>query len=234
MLVVFAILAILVSLIQPSLKKITSKSDQIQCLKQLGEVYITLAFYVEDHNGYYPASNPINRRHVPTLWDKAMLYDPLTVDYNLRVESLVCPSGNRKPGYISSGYWGGDVGVGYAYLTGIRQGRVGKFFEPNPKVAELHSVLNGPYDVVIADVNMSFSDRDLSSSNHSNLDATTLRKSSVATMLKAMQGGNRFTHDGSGRWVELSEMGRADQHPDPADVTTAKYSHWHLIRPYYW
>lgn len=234
MLVVFAVLGILISLIQPSLKKITSKSDQIQCLKQLGEVFITLMFYVEDNAGYYPASNPIYRRHVPTLWDKAMLYDPLTVSYNLRIESLICPSGQKKPGWIRSGYWGGDVGMGYAYLAGIKEARVGKFFEPNPMVADLQSVLNGPRDVVIADVNMSFSDRDLSSSNHSNLDATTLRKSSVSTMLKAMQGGNRFTHDGSGRWVELSEMGRGDQQPDPTDITTAKYSHWRLIRPYYW
>lgn len=236
LLVVISILLILISLIQPSFLSMINHSKRISCLTQLGSTHQTMVLYAEDFANLYPESNPRNRRHLVGMWDKTTLYDPLTQTYGLKAETLICPAKNLKPGTIRSGPWEGDMSLRYAYIAGVLNS-MGRSYSTNPNIASLNLLQNQSSDIVLADLNMSFFNYDWAIYNHSrdfSTDGVGRKIESLPNMLNLLDGGNRISNDGSGQWVSVHEMGKNDQSPDAQDLTTAKYSHWSNLRPYYW
>jgi prepilin-type N-terminal cleavage/methylation domain-containing protein len=236
LLVVISILAILTTLLNPSYSKMVNMTKRISCLSQLGQINQIQNIYADDHNGRYPASNPYNRRHLPSTWDKVTLYDPLTLTYGLKMSHFICPAKGIKPGLIRSGPWEGDMSIKYAYIAGLQNSN-GNSYSESPAVAKLEISQNNAQDVVLADLNMSFYNYDRGIYNHSrdlSTEGVGSKNENLATMLYRLDGGNRISNDGSGQWIDVEQMGKDDQQPDLNDLTTAKYSHWTNLRPYYW
>lgn len=57
LMVVFAILAILISLLQPSLKSIQDNSDNVLCQNNLKSIANATQMYYQDHDGWLPVSH---------------------------------------------------------------------------------------------------------------------------------------------------------------------------------
>src|SRR5262249_9551972 len=59
LLVVIAIIAILAGFLLPSLAPSTAKAYRINCLSNLKQWGLAMSMYMEDNNGYYPASREL-------------------------------------------------------------------------------------------------------------------------------------------------------------------------------
>ena len=81
MLVVIGIIAILASLLMPSLARAKAKANQIKCLSNLRQLGLGLTLYAGDYNGEFPA-----RRIPPNAWPHKL--KPYFVAWPI----LVCPS----------------------------------------------------------------------------------------------------------------------------------------------
>ena len=81
MLVVIGIIAILASLMMPSLARAKGKANQIKCLNNMRQLGLALTLYAEDYSGEFPP-----RRIPPNAWPHKL--KPYFVAWPI----LVCPS----------------------------------------------------------------------------------------------------------------------------------------------
>ena len=94
LIVVFAILALLVSLLQPSLKSILSSSDNLLCQSQLKQFGTATRLYTSDYDDYLPISHKMTS---DPAWPRELAdYLPLIsdIDPNLQLIGTIfeCPS----------------------------------------------------------------------------------------------------------------------------------------------
>lgn len=104
LLVVASIFGILVSLLQPTLVKMTTSAKRIECASILKVIGNTVNFYVDDHKGYYPG--PLwTRFSSKANWGLgkylATYFEPQQMDlnnysnWNKFIPELMCPSNNE-------------------------------------------------------------------------------------------------------------------------------------------
>jgi prepilin-type processing-associated H-X9-DG protein/prepilin-type N-terminal cleavage/methylation domain-containing protein len=110
LLVVVAIIAILASLLLPSLSKAKAKADLAVCRNNLRQIHITVQIYLGDYSSYMPAA----------IWGEQLGQE---MDMRLNIDSsgrviprtgiYACPGYNRMPGVY--GAWGISAYTAYAY-----------------------------------------------------------------------------------------------------------------------
>jgi prepilin-type N-terminal cleavage/methylation domain-containing protein/prepilin-type processing-associated H-X9-DG protein len=114
LLVVIAVIAILASLLLPSLKKARDKGKQISCLNNLKQVGYSVGMYLNDYSGilpdyeYWPNYNTLGQ-YMPAESDPANPTLP-----RIGLEILLCPS---KDEAFDSQYYG--WGLHYTYNASV-------------------------------------------------------------------------------------------------------------------
>jgi prepilin-type processing-associated H-X9-DG protein len=76
-LVVISIISILVAVLLPSLQGAKDRTKRIQCLSNLRQIGLTIEYYKEDNEGYYPIRHPSPY----TFFNKAALMNILGSNY---------------------------------------------------------------------------------------------------------------------------------------------------------
>src|SRR5205085_2241914 len=91
LLVVVAIIAILASMLLPSLAKAKEAGKRISCVNNLKQMGMSSTMYAQDHRGLYPPrlSNP--------FWTHRLL------PYFRNVKTLICPSDTLTPPPLTFG-----------------------------------------------------------------------------------------------------------------------------------
>ncbi len=118
LLVVIAIIAILASMLLPTLNKARDKAKTIRCISNLKQLGNCVVFYINDNSDYLP---PCREQSTGTIWWysylRTYLNDPSN-SYNLRNKAFVCPQEVQTDFKITSSISG--TGLNYAYNVFIR------------------------------------------------------------------------------------------------------------------
>ncbi len=105
LLVVVAIIALLVSLLLPSLSRAKGSTRRVLCAGNLSHIGLGLIMYTEEHDGWYPAAEASGETppaHV-NWWQNTSLLHNFGVRPTQQQESiLVCPS-DENPGQFANG-----------------------------------------------------------------------------------------------------------------------------------
>lgn len=97
LLIVFAIFVVLMSLLQPSLKRLLSVSQEVQCKAQLVQYFKTFVHYLEDHDGWvFPYKSPSNNFDPKYMW-----YGQLSIYNENAAQIRICPSQTGPTGWNS-------------------------------------------------------------------------------------------------------------------------------------
>ena len=88
--IVMALIAILASLIQPSLQKMIIHSMRIVCLNQMRQIHLASSSFAQDHDGNLPSQvRPNGTSH--TIWVTEVAYQALK-EYGLQDKQFVSPN----------------------------------------------------------------------------------------------------------------------------------------------
>jgi len=227
LLIVIAILSILASLLQPTLKSAMENARQIVCQNNLKQVY-TAAIMYEDDSGYLPVGGATvlnNTPWTPNGWSQTHTYVRDIIPYlqaenltsNERPEELKCPSNTTTPfnatestTYIYTGNF--EYQYNFIMFRGLgRQttnttGQVG-----GSKVAlksrTSYNYVDPSRTTIFADLNQFANTATKKIKvNHSSQQGNNVFKNATEIFLFSA-GGNRNTLDGAVNWIDASQLG---------------------------
>lgn len=118
LLIVVAIIAILVSLIQPALRKALQNANRAVCINQMKQVYFISVSYADDHSDFLPSQlRPNGSAH--TIWIPIDTYN-IYKEYSLPDSHFGPPTFQDEEIYLSEN---NDPGInskvtGYSWLMG--------------------------------------------------------------------------------------------------------------------
>ncbi len=92
LLVVIAIIAILMSILLPSLKKALETARRSSCQNQLKQIGLGISYYCSDFNSYYPNTENVTSG---ASWSKTLVYEEY-VGTRDNKEIFWCPSAGNK------------------------------------------------------------------------------------------------------------------------------------------
>ena len=111
LLVVISIVALLLSLLEPSLGRARSLARRVACSHNLKQVHLALDLYTHDHDGAYPcAQDPVSTQPVYWLWMgrgwRQWVQPYLSTKIDVNTPSvLLCPADRTDPAkYESTSY----------------------------------------------------------------------------------------------------------------------------------
>lgn len=102
LLVVIAIIAILASILLPSLKKARDKAHELSCKNNLKQLGLAMMMYGNDYNGWFPQKP--DDTPAGTLWD-VQIAPYIPYDYNSGPPIYRCPSGKARSPYDAVEVW---------------------------------------------------------------------------------------------------------------------------------
>ena len=146
LLVVVAIIAVLISILVPSLKKAKDQAKAVVCMSNLRQIGISMAVYHADYDGFFPSDEEAESGWIKYPSSARNWYKLLPAFGNVqRGKGLYCPVDPRHPtatvneqyswGYISYGF-------NFFYLNGTRISEVGNPAETVCTVDTSHSPLS--------------------------------------------------------------------------------------------
>ncbi|MHC4148719.1 MAG: type II secretion system protein [Planctomycetota bacterium] len=120
LLVVIAIVALLLSILMPSLSRVRKQAKAVVCQSRLGQWGSIFSMYVEDNEGYYPG-------HIKTkkIGEKYLFWAFLLRPYHQNPELHCCPMAT-KPRRNLDGSHGPGWGLGAFQAWGILGSKYGK------------------------------------------------------------------------------------------------------------
>ena len=254
LLVVISIIALLLSILMPSLQKAKEMARRVVCASHLRQMGIAELIYASDMDKLFPryvtdqeikADAHVNfNQSVNTVLPFVItdyFWKYINQSYGMEAESWVCTSlasgrgGMRKfieDGQLKERNLGSDmwpqptVGIGYARLTGLRNMTIS---QPRPNVDESAcSVSDSSEKILAADLNLRWTswDDELSAVAHRGSDGLPI-------------GGSKLKLDGSVTWIKAGELGENDT-PVSADGP-GKFQHaagrvglYQYPRSYFW
>ncbi|WP_428938016.1 type II secretion system protein [Fontivita pretiosa] len=255
LLVVIGIIAILMAILFPALRKARIASLRVQCASNLRTIGQAILGYAVQSRGWAPRiQDPrTDSWPYPYQWNDKTLVQPL-MRHGLTLSVMGCPAtdfpmeGGRPrdswPGHMPSG----NYIVNYCYLIGygdeesIKRNSGTKWYENPPTVASFR-LSKGPVKIMVTDLNLYFAAPDNGFNFNGSVPSVKWFYSNHAVrnwfnpervaLRSFVTGSNRLYTDGHVKWALPDEMGRGDR-PITTDVSSARYSHNGDIRPYYW
>lgn len=242
LLVVIAIISVLASLLLPSLKHARERVRRTLCLSNMHAVCLVMATYSASNKGEVPfheyqheCGGPLDEdprvyraydcmsQHLEII-DHHHFYMPLA-EYGLTFAMIDCPSTPRSP-LDASSMFEHNHGTEWAFLPGSdeieKYHRNAYWLETEPSAASL-KFSQDPGKVVLADWTQ-FALTGWGIFNHGVAGFCSSRDISYDVFIKELEGGNRVTADGSGKWAKPSEMGAGSGPVDKDDPLSGRYS----------
>lgn len=240
LLVVIGIMALLMAILFPALRRARLAAERVQCASNMRTIGQAIFGYCAQYKGVAPTKGATAA--YPYEWNKAKLVEPLA-RYGATLKVLACPSQELfNPPYDQ---WVGhmspnDYLVNYMYLIGLAD--AGKWYEKPPTAAPL-KITKKPVRLMVVDMNLYFAQGDNGFNVYGPVPSVRWFYSNHATrnrfdpnreeLKRFVKGSNRLYSDGHVDWVGPAQMGRGDQLITTA-INSARYSHSGDERPYYW
>jgi prepilin-type N-terminal cleavage/methylation domain-containing protein/prepilin-type processing-associated H-X9-DG protein len=97
-----AIMAMLIGLMVPNLRKVGEKAASVKCLNNLRQIGVSVNLYAADNDGKFPMveSMPSNQVYTDEGVSAKPLYETLS-PYGLDKETLKCPADIKGPNYFT-------------------------------------------------------------------------------------------------------------------------------------
>ncbi len=228
LLVIFSILLILMSLLQPSLGKMIQHASRIVCMNQMHQIHSTSMVYAEDSDSFLPTQVRPGGRGAHTIWVTEVTYQGLK-NYGLNHDHFTAPnfkdelSLRLNPGIQSRV-------SGYSWLMG--HSSIMSTFERStlPKSEKWVSAIKTtdlPSSLVVADLNENGRNSWVAVGHPSWGDEVNFSRTNGKTidpLTFGSEGGHVTTLDGAVTWKHIAEMNKYRTYP-----TTSKnplYNGW--------
>ncbi len=245
LLVVIGIIAVLISILFPTLARSREAANRVQCASNMRQIGAAILAYSIQNKGRAPYKG--GPKEYPYEWNKTTLMNPL-MRYGLNLKIMTCPSMElfNPPFDAWTGHMGtDDILVNYQYLVGladpetIKSGFAGKWYETDPTAAP-YTLTKARMKIMLVDMNLFFAATDNGFNNTGSAkwlySSHALRNKfnpDLVDLRRFVKGSNRLYNDGHVKWALPEELGRDDK-PITTDITAARYSHSGDSRPYYW
>jgi prepilin-type N-terminal cleavage/methylation domain-containing protein len=254
LLVVISIIALLLSVLMPTLQKARQQAHKIRCGSNFHQVYLISQLYSNDYKAWIPrwvsgGGDPTAGREpgigqpvisvIPFLMH-ADFFDYLKKSYGTQAKFWVCPSlvsNSGKLGFMRDSdfqgnklpEWGSSSNNTLSYYTGIARlnGLVNMTLADPVTVPESSlSPIDGGTKVLAADLNIKWN------RNWTDIDSV-ISHIGRASGVRLPAGGNKLQADGSVKWVQPSTMALGNTLLD--STSQGKFKHWAGHgRDYYW
>src|SRR5687768_11252260 len=92
LLVVIGIIALLIGILMPSLRRAREAAKRVQCGSNLRQIGMAIVSYAGANKGRYPPPQPKDQHSAyPYAWDRYTVIEPLK-DHGLTMKIMTCPS----------------------------------------------------------------------------------------------------------------------------------------------
>jgi competence protein ComGC len=228
LLVIFSILLIVMSLLQPSLGKMIQHASRIVCMNQMHQIHSTSMVYAEDNESYLPTQVRPGGRGAHTIWVTEVTYQGL-LNYGLNHDHFTAPnfkdelSLKLNPGIKSRV-------SGYSWLMG--HSSIMSTFERSslPKSDKWVSALKTtdlPSSLVVADLNEIGRNSWVAVGHPSwgdGINFSRTKGETVEPLTFGSEGGHVATLGGAVTWKAITEMKQYTTYPTASK--NPAYSGW--------
>ncbi len=225
LLVVIAILAVLISMLLPTVNKIRSTAVSIQCLSNIRQLTLTSLTYAAESDGWFPPFYYQPRSGAPRDWWYTNLSFRAMVGYTYRwPENFLCPLSRAV---IAPNGW--DYGaIQYSYGFNNSDAAGNGYSAPNPNngpnrlIARQMTQIPSPSSkILFLEASLGWSDRSHTSWSSYTIYGGECSSVSTLTSLRHNQGANFAFYDGHAEWRHWTDVAgpiTGQPYPDRRDM----------------
>lgn len=248
LLVAIAVIALLMSLIAPSLRMARERVFRISCANNQRSIASAMVAYASDNKGNVMRCSSKNS-NMPYAWEDSTLVQPM-LPYLGSMDVANCPSVRLAEGAAAqlqtdtSNFHYGEWTSKLLWLPGLAEDLGNnsmsgprEWLEKPPSVAPArHMTSSRATKIIIADLNIVWQPMNENwgvQSNHT-FQGRVEYNIFTSDVPRVIKGSNRTYVDTHVEWVQPKEMGRNNT-PMTGNPFDARYSHaLNALRPYYW
>ncbi len=230
LLVVISIIALLLAILLPALKKARFHAEMLQCLSNQRQIVTAAVAYAVDAEDYMPGNVRFDKTYdsLPYRWNTYYFTDPF-LPYLVTMDFVICP--NFKEGDQPLLLGSGDnayYSTRFYYYAGTPENLPKCWFEDPPTGARQRVQDNLVANVIIAERHLYRTDLTEINSNYR------IGYGPIEVFFDALKNGsNRGYTDGHAETAPFDELGANNLRP-VAGTANMHYSHIYPTRQYYW